>query len=221
MSNKLSRRSFVKKLAIGTGGVIVLGNFGFYFETSGSRSKLQSIVVDFAKCAGCRTCEMACASSNHTVNINGEIFADLGNPYLANIKVSHFNPDVDIPNVCQLCPDSPCIEACPVDPDPKTGRKALYRDENLQIILNDTERCIACTSCADACKKERRGIIIPNPETKKPERLCTLCKGDPQCIKNCPYDALSLREVDISGEYFGKSTKEIAKLLYKKFYDMS
>lgn len=221
MSKELSRRVFIKNLAIGAGGVIVLGSYGFHFETIGTKSSINSIVIDFNKCTGCRTCEIVCASSNHTVKINGEVFSDLGNPSLSNIRVSHFNPDVDIPNVCQLCPDSPCVEACPVDPDPITGRKALYRDEKLNTIMNDTQRCIACMSCAEACKTERRGVIIPNTVTNKPERTCTMCEGDPQCVKHCPFGAISVQEVDVSGEFFGKSPKEISKVLFERFYEMS
>ncbi len=221
MSNELSRRVFIKNLAIGAGGVIVLGSFGFHFEESNSGSVIKSIVVDFNKCTGCRTCEIVCATANHSVEINGEKFPDLGNPFLSNIRVSHYNPDVDIPNVCQLCTDAPCVEACPVDPDEQTGRKALYRDEKYHTIMNDPERCIACMSCADACKTERRGVIIPNAVTNKPERTCTMCNGDPQCVKYCPYGALSVQEVDISGEFFGKSPKEISKVLFKRFYEIS
>lgn len=221
MSKDLSRRDFVKTLAIGTGGVIMLGSFGFHFEQGTGKSVINSIVIDFSKCAGCRTCEIVCAATNHKVEIDGEKFRGLGNPHLSNIRVSHLNPDVDIPNVCQLCPDSPCIEACPVDPDPETGRKALYRDEKLNIIVNDKERCISCMSCTEACKSKRRGVIIPNPVNQKPERICNMCNGDPQCVKYCPFDAISVQEVDVSGEFFGKSPKEISKILYKRFYDMS
>ena len=221
MSKELSRRVFIKNLAIGTGGLILLGSYGFHIETSRTKSLLKSIVIDFNKCTGCRTCEIFCASSNHTVEINGEKLSDLGNPFLSNIRVSHFNPDVDIPNVCQLCPDSPCIEVCPVKPDPITGRKALYRDKKLNTIMNDTQRCIACMSCAEACKTERKAVIIPNPITHKPERICTMCGGDPQCVKHCPFGAISVQEVDVSGEFFGKSPQEISKVLFERFYEMS
>lgn len=221
MSRDISRRDFIKKIAIGAGGVIILGSYGFYFETPGSSSEISSIVIDFNKCTGCRTCETVCASSNHKVEINGESLSDLGNPYLSNISVNHYNPDVDIPNVCQLCPDNPCVNVCPVDVNPVTGRKALYRDEKTHNIMNDTERCIACMSCAEACKKERRGVIIPNPVTHKPERTCTLCGGNPQCVKYCPFGAISIQEVDIEGEFFGKSPEDISKVLFKRFYEMS
>jgi Fe-S-cluster-containing hydrogenase component 2 len=48
--------------------------------------------------------------------------------------------------------------------------------------------------------------------------MCTLCSGDPNCVKTCPYGTLSLVEVDTNREFFGKSPSDIAKELMKKFY---
>ena len=80
------------------------------------------------------------------------------------------------------------------------------------------ERCIACGSCAKACRTERVGIIYPNPETNKPERMCTLCDGDPQCVKYCPYDALSYTQLDLEKEFYGKSPELIAEELTRRWY---
>ena len=90
----------------------------------------------------CRTCEAVCSAYNHKVNLEGELLDGLGNPALSNIKVWHYNPDVDVPITCFLCDDNPCIEACPTTPDLITGRKALYRDDDLYIIKNNKDRCL-------------------------------------------------------------------------------
>ena len=214
----LSRRNFLKNMAIGTGATLLLTNFSLVRWRVDENGILRGIVVDYGKCTGCRTCETACSASNHKVKVDGELLNGLGDPWLANIRIQHFNPDVDIPNVCQLCPDAPCVAACPVDPDPDTGRRALYRDKEFQTIKNDPDRCIGCSSCALACENERAGVIISNPDTGNPERMCTLCSGDPNCVKICPYGALSMVEVDTSREFFGMSPKDIAKELMKKFY---
>jgi len=77
-----------------------------------------------------RTCETVCSAFNNKVKVGEERAArGWGILIWANIRVQAFNPDVDIPVACLMCRDNPCIEACPVEPDPKTGRKALYRDE--------------------------------------------------------------------------------------------
>ena len=176
------------------------------------------IVVDYSKCTGCRTCETVCSAFNRKKQVDGQLVRGLGNPFYSNIRVHSYNPDVDIPNICQMCPDNPCIEACPVSPDPKTGRKALYRDEKTFAIKNDPARCTACGKCAEACKTKRAGVIILNPQTNKPERMCNLCGGDPQCVKNCPYDALSYVKVDSNREFFAMSPEKIAKELTERWY---
>lgn len=217
-NEQLSRRDFLRNVAFGTGATLLFSNFSLVAWQVDEKGILRGIVVDYDKCTGCRTCEAACSASNHRVFVDGEEFPGLGNPWLANIRVHRFNPDVDVPNVCQLCPDAPCVDACPVQPDSGTGRKALYRDEEFHTIKCDTDRCIGCTSCAITCAAERSGVIIPNPETGNPERMCTLCNGDPQCVKNCPYGALSLVEVDVNREFFGMSPHEISRELMKRYY---
>ena len=211
----LSRRSFLKGIAF-SGGVLMLGNgWGLFSIAPRGNKKYTMILVDYNKCTGCRTCETACSAYNHRVTINGEVFDGLGNPYLSNIKVYQFNPDVDVPRVCAMCPDNPCITACPVDPDPNTGRRALYRHERTGAITNDPDRCIGCGSCAEAC---RIGVITPNVETNMPERMCTLCDGDPQCVELCPFGALTQVTVDTSQDMYAMRPEQVAEALTKKWY---
>jgi Fe-S-cluster-containing hydrogenase component 2 len=176
------------------------------------------ILVDYEKCTGCRTCETVCSAQNHPVVIDGESLPGAGNPYLSNIKVYAFNPEVDVPTVCAMCPDNPCIEACPVDPHPETGRRALYRDDKTGAITNDPDRCIGCGSCAEHC---RVGVIVPHPETARPERICTLCNGDPQCVKQCPFEALSRVTVDTGARFYAWRPGQIAEALTDEWYGAS
>jgi carbon-monoxide dehydrogenase iron sulfur subunit len=221
---KSTRRDFIKNMAVGGGAVIFSGNLGLLqlsckrLGQEGNGRSYSMILVDYSKCTGCRTCETVCSAYNHKQKVNGKVLPGPGNPFYSNIRVHSFNPDVDIPAVCAMCPDNPCIEACPVPPDPKTGRKALYRDEKTLTIRNDLNRCIGCGSCAEACSTRGVGIIVPNPKTTKPERMCTLCDGDPQCVKYCPYDALSLVEVNLEGEFYRMPPDKIAKELTKRWY---
>ena len=214
------RRSFIKTMVIGgltltVGGIIVPRAVA---QTDrANRPQYSMILVDFNKCTGCRTCETVCAQYNHKTVVDGEELLGLGNPYLANIRVYSFNPDADVPIVCVMCQDNPCIEACPVEPD-EQGRKALYRDPETLAIKADPDRCIACGACAEACKTERVGAIIPNRETDMPERMCTLCDGDPQCVKYCPYGALSYIVGGIDGRHYGVPPEEIAEELILRWY---
>ena len=217
---KYSRRHFLQDIALGGGGLIVLGTFGFRIFKDKDRNLIKAISVDFTKCAGCRTCETVCSAYNHPVLIDGEKMNGLGNPYYSNIKVYHFSPDVDVPVTCAICPDPPCINACPVAPDMNTGRKALYREVNM-TIKNDAERCIGCKQCAKACENMRGGVIHPNPETNRPERICTLCDDNPSCVKSCPFGALDFIEMPIDRQLANLAPAKIAERLIEQLYNLN
>lgn len=175
------------------------------------------ILVDFNKCTGCRTCETVCAQYNHKMTIDGRQVPGLGNPARSNIRVYPFNPDADVPIVCVMCSDAPCIAACPVDPD-SAGRRALFRDPQTQAIRNDPQRCLACGACAEACREKRVGAIEPDRETGRPEGMCTLCGGDPQCVRYCPYEALTYVVGGLDGRHYGLGPEKIAQGLIERWY---
>jgi carbon-monoxide dehydrogenase iron sulfur subunit len=217
-----TRRSFIKTLTI-AGTAVTLGVVlpePLLSQKKESRPDFSMILVDFNKCTGCRTCETVCSQFNHQVSVEGETLWGLGNPHLSNIRVYPFNPDVDVPVVCAMCKDNPCIKACPVEPD-ENGHRALYRNPRTLAIKNNPERCIACGACAEACRNLRVGAIIPDPQTRKPERLCTLCDGDPQCVKYCPYGALTHVVDGLDGKHYGMSAEKIAEALMKRWYGSS
>lgn len=221
----LSRREFLEKLALGGGALVLLSGCTHWTASEpgleNSRQIYSFIAVDYTKCTGCRTCEAVCAASNHPLYRDGSFQSDLGNPIMANIRVHSFNPDVDAPVTCARCEDTPCIHACPVEPDPKTGRRALFQDSTLGVITNDPARCIACGSCVEACAESSVGILAQHPETNRPMRMCTLCGGDPQCIRHCPYDALSLLQVTGDYPFYRMSPEDIADQLSKRWYDIT
>jgi len=95
-NNHLSRRGFLRNIALGTGATILFSNYSLVTWYKDEEGILKGIVVDFDKCTGCKTCETACSAFNHKVKVNGKMVNGLGNPWLANIRVHHFNPDVDI-----------------------------------------------------------------------------------------------------------------------------
>jgi len=216
----LTRRDFIKRIGISGGAVVLFGQFSVQAAAWALSvdPQLKMVLVEYAKCTGCRTCETACSSKNRPVSIAGNELPGLGNPLYSNIRLHSFNPDVDVPSVCAMCSDTPCVKACPVDPDAKTGRRALYRDQATHTIHNDPVRCIGCRSCAKACAGQRTGVIIPNAATGKPERMCTLCGGDPQCVKRCPFGALSYVEVRRDRKFYGLGPEKIAAELARGWY---
>jgi carbon-monoxide dehydrogenase iron sulfur subunit len=222
----LSRREFMEKLALGGGGALVLLSGCTHLATpvpgiEAGKKIYTFIAVDYAKCTGCRTCEAVCAASNHPLFRDGNYQSDLGNPVMSNIRVHSFNPDIDAPVACARCEDTPCVNACPVDPDPNTGHRALVRDEKWGTIVNDADRCISCGSCVEACSNESVGILAQHSQTERPIRMCTLCDGNPQCVEHCPYEAVSVLRVNADYPFYRMSPEEIASKLNKRWYDLA
>lgn len=216
-----SRRNFIRNLAMGAGGMVFIGNFGVAYRVMGTETNplIRGIIVDFTRCTGCRTCETVCSAFNHPVTIEGDTLNGLGNPWLSNIKVQWFNPDVDIPMVCSHCDDAPCIAACPVEEDEYTGYKAMYHSPETHSVVNDPDRCIGCGFCARACKNNRTGVINRYKDGK-PFGMCNLCGGQPKCVDYCTYHALKFTELTSETPYRGLSPQKIAVSLIRQFYDM-
>jgi anaerobic carbon-monoxide dehydrogenase iron sulfur subunit len=125
-------------------------------------------------CSGCRRCELACSLFHH-----GEC-----NPELAGIHVlkDTFSGDYEI-KTCLQCKEPRCETACPVQAigiAEKTGARII--NENI---------CIGCRSCEEACQFHMVGFV---PE-KNICFKCDLCGGDPQCLSNCPYNAVTIAEI--------------------------
>ncbi|MEE4135073.1 MAG: 4Fe-4S dicluster domain-containing protein [Desulforhopalus sp.] len=102
------------------------------------------MVIDLLKCAGCGACGLACKTGNNTQDRkDGQSYnwAD----YM--IEVEGKFPEVrytNYPVLCNHCANAPCVEACPVEP------KAMFKSAD-GLTLHNSERCIGCLSCQDAC----------------------------------------------------------------------
>ncbi|WP_243439828.1 4Fe-4S dicluster domain-containing protein [Fundidesulfovibrio soli] len=212
--SNIDRRLFLKGAM--AGGLVALaggiaGPFRIVAWAQGGQGA-KAILADLSKCTGCRLCEMFCSSYNAAAD---GLPATLGNPTYARIKVANFNPDIDVPVVCAMCPKPPCVDACPVTPDPATGRKAIFRDQATGTIKADASRCTTCGSCEAACVT---GVISLDMGLKQPVGMCSLCGGDPQCVKRCPAEALSLVPVDVNREFYGQRADAVFKTMAQRWY---
>jgi len=82
-------------------------------------------------------------------------------------------PGADFPHFCAQCEDYPCVKSCPVN--------GLSISNKTGAVLVNTETCIACGQCINACPGR-----IPHMHPKGNYILiCDLCNGDPQCVKVC------------------------------------
>lgn len=136
-------------------------------------STLNHIVVDPDKCSGCRHCELVC--SDHLFGVF--------NPTLSAIRVERkyggAAPWVET-HTCQQCAEPRCLSVCPKD--------ALDRDDKTGAVVIDAKKCDGCGDCVKACPL---GMIKIRKEAKKAFK-CDLCGGTPQCVVECPMEALTL-----------------------------
>ena len=143
------------------------------------------VVCDSSLCTGCRLCELACAMAK-TGEYNVEV---------SRIRTARPEASLMLSVACRLCPDAPCVKACP--------RDALSISQEDGVILVDKARCTGCGWCIEACDF---GAIALDHRSKCVV-ICDLCRDDgggPRCVVACPKQALDLT----SPSAFANSARE-------------
>jgi Fe-S-cluster-containing hydrogenase component 2 len=149
----------------------------------------KQLVIDYDKCVGCRTCEMAC-SIQHEKAIS---------PSQSRISIVKWDMEGQgIPITCAHCESAPCASICPVG--------AVSRDGSLGRVTIDYERCIGCRMCIAVCPFGAMAFDKTHNRVFK----CDLCDGDPLCVRFCVYGALRYAEVD---EHRGTKQRRVAERL--------
>ena len=144
---------------------------------------IKTLIVDTDKCTGCRLCEQVCSAKHEGVS----------NPARSRIKVVKWEEEgLYIPMVCQQCEDAPCMIICPV--------KAIYRDETLNRVMVNQEKCIGCRICEQYCTFTHFQVVNPTKSKiriyRDPDKqmdfalYCHQCDDAP-CVNACEFDALS------------------------------
>ncbi|MDI6762325.1 MAG: 4Fe-4S dicluster domain-containing protein [Thermodesulfobacteriota bacterium] len=129
---------------------------------------------DLNKCTGCRACEIRCSFKHFR----------LINPTKSRIRIIKFEEfGLNVPTVCQQCTEAACMKVCPT--------KALREDLDTGARIIDDRRCIGCNLCMNICPF---GALTLTSEKKLIK--CTLCQGDPYCVKYCETGALSYEKVE-------------------------
>jgi molybdopterin-containing oxidoreductase family iron-sulfur binding subunit len=191
-----------------------------------------AIAVDYRRCIGCGSCAVSCKLENNlpndvwyrTVNTIGGDSKDTPAGTYGNNTISYQ------PFGCMHCDMPACVEVCP------TG--ATYKDEESGIVMQNTEECIGCRSCMEACPYMTIGQGVRVFLSEEPEYLvgfpvgneqapqhnvqtvekCNLCYtrvtngGVPACVEGCPTYAMTFGDLN-------DPDSDISKLLQEREYE--
>ncbi len=141
----LSRRDFL----IAGGAVAALGAAGVAAGVAGeikgspetpepvAHKVKYGMVIDLARCLGCRACMEACKVENNTPEAVFWMYVfRFEEGEYPNVRISY------MPRQCQHCDNPSCVKVCPVG--------ARFKRED-GFVLTDFERCIGCRFCQVAC----------------------------------------------------------------------
>lgn len=207
----VSRRSFIGKVFIAAGAVTLGGKTvaladDFMGTESPEDAPQWAMVIDLARCDGCKACTSACQAIHFTGEQEWiQVFEETdegGGRYF-------------LPRPCMQCENAPCLNVCPVG--------ATYRNENGTILV-DHDRCIGCRFCMAACPYGARSFNwgepenppgaslahyspeYPVPHRKGTVEKCMFCAHNtrdgklPACATACPMKAI----------WFGDLVRDIA-----------
>ncbi|GAC1467480.1 MAG: polysulfide reductase NrfD [Ktedonobacteraceae bacterium] len=137
-----------------------------------------AFVIDQRKCIGCHACTVAC-KAEHDVPVG------VYRTWVKYIEKGEFpnSRRYFLVNRCNHCDDAPCVAICPT--------KALYKRAD-GIVDFDSNRCIGCKSCMQACPYDAL-YIDPNSHTAAKCNYCahrTEVGLEPACVVVCPVHAI-------------------------------
>lgn len=168
---------------------------------------MKTVIVKPERCIGCLQCRFACAvAHSKTKNSYTAILeTPLSKP---RIHIGLFKNASPFPNKCRHCDPAPCERACIT--------RAIYRNEEKNIVLVDPTRCINCGMCAMACPF---GVVRYHVQfnSKVAAHKCDQCilrqsEGNvPACVESCKVGALVFGEIN---QEMDKETAKIAELVW-------
>jgi Fe-S-cluster-containing dehydrogenase component len=159
--------------------------------------------VEIEKCIGCNRCVEACKAENnvpdepyffrtwverYVVKKDGATVTCISTQPRRTDQTPPAAEEQDalrsffVPKLCNHCAHPPCVQVCPVG--------ATFSTED-GVVLVDSQRCIGCRYCIQACPYGARYL---NHKTNTADK-CTFCyhrvrKGLlPACVEVCPTQA--------------------------------
>ena len=186
----ISRRNFFQTLGV-VGGTLTLGkSFGASPDDEENDIEFSGILYDSTLCAGCQSCEYACAEEYEFPYPE-----DMPEPGLIRepnetrrITVNCFETSQGeqyMRMACNHCNSPACASACLT--------KAMVKTDEGPVIWRE-DKCMGCRSCIISCPFDipKFEYNSPNPKIQK----CRMCfenireGSKPVCVDNCPTEAL-------------------------------
>ena len=141
-------------------------------------------VIDQHKCIGCHACTVAC-KTEHDVPLG------VNRTWVKYVEKGTWPDSTRMFSVmrCNHCTDAPCVAICPT--------RALYKREDGIVDFN-TDLCIGCKSCMQACPYDAL-YIDPHEHTAQ---KCNYCSHrvevglEPACVVVCPEQAIVAGDLD-------------------------
>ena len=155
---KFTRRGLIKLVASSTAAAVGAGTVGraavqkAFAGTLPWRSKAPTnqkwvMVLDLAKCDGCRDCTKACNKMHYVPPMQEwiKVYEVADNPTAGEYYM---------PRPCMHCDNPPCVRACPVG--------ATFKRTD-GIVMQDNDRCIGCRECIAQCPYSARSFNWADP----------------------------------------------------------
>lgn len=154
-------------------------------------------VIDNASCIGCHACSTACKSENEV---------PLG-VYRTWVKYTEVGTHPDVRRTfqvsrCNHCSNPPCVRICPT---------ASMHQRADGIVDFDSDACIGCKACTQACPYDAIHIDPASHTAAK----CNFCAHrvdvglEPACVVVCPVHAILAGDLDDPGS-------EVARAVAKR-----
>ena len=191
-SNGFSRRTFLATLGVVGASAALSAVAPAKTRTASNRPEFRGMLVDTARCIGCRDCEVACAKAKG-LPIPQLGMADLDAVRQTDISqltvVNRFttrNGFAFAKRQCMHCDEPACASICPT--------KAMLKTPEGPVIWR-SEKCMGCRGCMISCPFDipRFEYHSANPKVVK----CDMCfdrqkQGKrPACVEACPAEALA------------------------------
>ena len=115
------------------------------------------MVINLAKCDGCRDCTKACNAMHFVPPMQEwiKVFEVLDNPAAGPYY---------LPRPCLQCDNPPCVRGCPVG--------ATFKRTD-GVVLMDQDRCIGCRNCIAQCPYSARSFNWGEPLHTAKELSCS------------------------------------------------